>query len=61
MSPERFRELGHRMVDFVAGYVERVGEQPVLSRAVPGAVFGALPDSPLERGPEELSARRERA
>ena len=50
MSPERFRELGHRMVDFVASYLERVGEQPVLSRAEPGAVFDALPDSPPEVG-----------
>lgn len=49
MTPEQFRAVGHQMVDFVAGYLERAREFPVLSQATPGEVFGALPDLPPER------------
>ena len=46
MSPEDFRTHGHRVVDWIADYLEGVGELPVLSRVAPGEVRGRLPDSP---------------
>ena len=36
MTPQEFRELGHRYVDWVASYWERVGELPVQPAVVPG-------------------------
>jgi len=49
MSGEEFRRLGHRMVDWIADYMDRVEELPVLSRAAPGDLLGALPaDAPQE-------------
>lgn len=50
MSPEEFRRAGYATVDWVASYLERVGDLPVLSRVAPGAVREALPPSPPERG-----------
>ncbi|MDE0171306.1 MAG: pyridoxal-dependent decarboxylase [bacterium] len=49
MTPEEFRRHGYAMVDWLAGYMERVGELPVQSRVDPGWVRGMLPD----RAPEE--------
>jgi len=50
MSPEEFRRHGHAVVDWIAGYQERVESFPVLSRARPGEVRAALPAAPPERG-----------
>ncbi len=50
MTPQEFRELGHRYVDWVAGYWERVGELPVQPAVVPGSVFDALPAGPPSAG-----------
>jgi aromatic-L-amino-acid/L-tryptophan decarboxylase len=44
-----FREDGHAAVDWVADYLERVGELPVLARVQPGDVRRSLPASPPER------------
>ena len=44
-----FRDDGAAALEWVARYLERVGELPVLSRAEPGDVRGALPSSPPER------------
>ena len=38
MTPEEFRRLGHRIVDWVADYRERVAELPVMSRVAPGDI-----------------------
>ena len=38
------------MVEWIASYMERSGEQSVRSRVEPGEVFGALPDSAPETG-----------
>jgi aromatic-L-amino-acid decarboxylase len=46
MSPEEFRRLGHAIVDYVADYRARVGDLPVMSRALPGAIKASLPASP---------------
>ena len=45
-----FREDGAAALDWVAGYLERVRDLPVLARVEPGQVRAALPVSPPERG-----------
>jgi aromatic-L-amino-acid decarboxylase len=50
MSPDEFRLWGREAVEWIAGYMERVEELPVLSRAAPGQVRAALPRRPPERG-----------
>jgi aromatic-L-amino-acid decarboxylase len=55
MPPEEFRKYGHRVVEWIAQYMEKVEEFPVLSPVHPGDVTGALPRAtpPL---PESLDA-----
>ena len=43
LTPEEFRRLGHRAVEWVAGYLENPARYPVLSRAQPGELIDALP------------------
>jgi aromatic-L-amino-acid decarboxylase len=50
MTPDEFRRAGHEAVEWVARYLERVEELPVLSRAAPGQVRAGLPAHPPERG-----------
>jgi len=50
MTPEEFRRYGREVVDWVAGYWERVESLPVMSRAEPGEVRAALPAHPPETG-----------
>jgi len=50
MSPEEFRDWGHRTVDWVADYLSNVESYPVLSRVPPGAVRGQLPRVPPAGG-----------
>ena len=45
-----FRRDSAAALDWVADYLERVGEYPVLARVEPGAVRAALPASPPETG-----------
>lgn len=54
MSPAEFRVHGRAVLDWVAGYWERVAELPVLSPVEPGWVRAALPTSPPEHGTREL-------
>jgi len=49
MSPEEFRHFGHAAVDWVASYLERIEELPVLARTAPGQIRAALP----ARAPEQ--------
>ncbi len=50
-----FREDGTLAVDWVASYLERVGELPVLAQVEPGDIRAALPVSPPDE-PEPFSA-----
>ena len=44
-----FREDGYAAVDWVASYLERVRELPVLAQVEPGELRDQLPDAPPER------------
>jgi aromatic-L-amino-acid/L-tryptophan decarboxylase len=46
MSPDEFREHGHALVEWLASYMERVGELPVSPAVEPGAVRAALDPTP---------------
>ncbi|MEL7473249.1 MAG: pyridoxal-dependent decarboxylase [Planctomycetota bacterium] len=48
MTPEQFRALGHRAVDWIADYLAGVESRGVLSESKPGEVYDALPESPPE-------------
>lgn len=50
MTADEFRTHGRAVVDWVADYLERVGDLPVTSDVAPGAVRAALPPAPPERG-----------
>ena len=45
-----FREDGYAAVDWAAGYLDRVGELPVLAQVRPGELTAKLPDSAPEHG-----------
>jgi aromatic-L-amino-acid decarboxylase len=48
MTPEEFRKIGHRLIDWVADYRSKVGDLPVMSQATPGAIRAQMPASPPE-------------
>jgi aromatic-L-amino-acid decarboxylase len=50
MELEEFRKHGHRVVDWMADYLENVEEYPVMSRVSPGQVADRLPVSPPPKG-----------
>src|SRR5262245_21780954 len=43
MSPDEFRRHGREVVDWVADYMERVGELPIRSSVAPGDIEARLP------------------
>jgi aromatic-L-amino-acid/L-tryptophan decarboxylase len=55
LTPEEFREQGHRVVDWIADYWSSVGERPVLAQVRPGEVAAALPTT-IPDEPESLDA-----
>jgi len=55
MSPEEFREHGHRLIDWVARYWATVDERRVLPQVTPGDVRTRLPEHPPE-SPEPFDA-----
>jgi aromatic-L-amino-acid decarboxylase len=55
MDAEAFRRHGHELVDWIARYLQQSGAYPVLSRARPGDLVAALPDTAPE-DPESFGA-----
>lgn len=55
MTPEEFREAGHRLVDWIADYRAGVADHPVRSSVEPGWVHDRL-DAPPPDAPEPLDA-----
>jgi aromatic-L-amino-acid decarboxylase len=55
MTPEEFRRIGHRVIDWIADYRANLGQRPVLSQSAPGDVRSRLPAAPPEAG-ESLDA-----
>jgi len=54
VTPEEFRALGHRVVDWIADYRRDVAERPVMARTRPGEVKAALPAEPPDQ-PESFA------
>jgi aromatic-L-amino-acid decarboxylase len=48
MPPAEFRRHAHRLVDWIADYLEHSERYPVLSRVSPGEIANALPSRPPE-------------
>jgi aromatic-L-amino-acid decarboxylase len=46
MTPEEFRAHGHRLVDWMAEYLEDIGGRRVVPEVTPGAIRRSLPDAP---------------
>lgn len=55
MDPASFRLYAHQVVDWVADYLEHVGDYPVLARTQPGDIRRALPAQPPQQ-PESMQA-----
>jgi aromatic-L-amino-acid/L-tryptophan decarboxylase len=49
MSPDEFRTLGYRLVDWIADYRTGIARLPVLARTAPGEVRAQLPSAPPEQ------------
>ncbi len=50
MTPDEFRRWGYATVDWVADYMEKVEELPVLSSVEPGSIRSRLPEKPPVEG-----------
>jgi aromatic-L-amino-acid decarboxylase len=50
MTPDEFRRHGREVIDWIADYMERVEQLPVLSQVKPGEVRGRLTELPPEQG-----------
>lgn len=50
MTPDEFREAGHAVIEWLAGYMERVEQLPVLARTPPGHLRSQLPPHPPHEG-----------
>ncbi len=50
MTPDEFRRHGRAVIDWIADYMERVEQYPVLSRVQPGQIRAGLPVAPPQQG-----------
>ncbi|RLA10266.1 MAG: aspartate aminotransferase family protein [Gammaproteobacteria bacterium] len=55
MTPEEFREAGHRLIDWISDYREGIEQMPVRAQVAPGDIRNNLPDIPPQQ-PESLEA-----
>ena len=46
MTPDEFRVVGHRLIDWIADYRATVANRPVMARTAPGEVKARVPASP---------------
>jgi aromatic-L-amino-acid decarboxylase len=46
MTPDEFRILGHRLIDWIADYRTKMAELPVMAMTAPGQVKSQLPAAP---------------
>jgi aromatic-L-amino-acid decarboxylase len=53
MTPDEFRTIGHRLIDWVADYRAGLAQRPVMARTRPGEVKARLPATPPEH-PEDI-------
>ncbi|HDK45089.1 MAG TPA: aspartate aminotransferase family protein, partial [Actinobacteria bacterium] len=50
MTSDEFRRHGREVIDWIADYLERVEDLPVLSQVQPGEIRAALPRHPPRQG-----------
>jgi aromatic-L-amino-acid/L-tryptophan decarboxylase len=55
MTPDEFRKYAHKLVEWMAGYMENVESYPVKSSVIPGGIFNRIPDNP-PAGPESFDS-----
>ena len=46
MTPDEFRKHAHKLVEWMAGYMENVENYPVKSLVSPGEIFAKIPENP---------------
>lgn len=46
MTPDEFREHGHRLIDWIADYRATIADRPVTARTAPGDIKAAFPSDP---------------
>ena len=56
MTPEEFRKMGHRLIDWIADYRQTIEERPVRSQVKPGFVRQALDGPVPEATPRDKNA-----
>ena len=59
MTPDEFRRYGRQAVDWIADYLQRVEDLPVMSRVQPGNVRAKLPPKPPQEGEPFTSVLRD--